>query len=237
MKENHLEEKEMGITGSLMKELPRRSFLKAAGLSTAGLALLVEACKKDYGTNPYQPNNGLSFGTGDIAILNFAYALEQLEAAFYTKVSSGWYSGISPEEKTYLSDVTLHEVAHREFFKIALGSKGLPALQVDFSTIDFTSRTSVLAAAQSFEDLGVQAYNGAGIYIQSVDYLTIAGKIVSVEARHASYFRNLNSPNSFAGPGILDMNGLEQSKKPRAVLAIAGKYIVTKLDASTLPNS
>ncbi|MEJ7672299.1 MAG: ferritin-like domain-containing protein [Chitinophagaceae bacterium] len=35
-------------------------------------------------------------------------------------------------------------------------------LEVDFSSINFASRASVLGTAMAFEDLGVSAYNGAG---------------------------------------------------------------------------
>lgn len=236
MKENLFDENEMGIRESIMRTIPRRNFLKAAGLSTAALAAFAMAsCKKD--SNPVSTSTGLSFGTGDVAILNFAYALEQLEAAFYTQAMLTPYTGISAEEKLYLTDITKHEVIHREFFKNALGSAALPSLAVDFSSIDFTSRASVLGHAMAFEDLGVEAYNGAGMYLVTPAYLVIAGQIVSVEGRHAAYLRDLNSYNSFADSTILDSNALDQSKKPQAVMAIAKTYIKTSLNISTLPNS
>ncbi len=239
MKENLLDENEMEIRESIMKTLPRRNFLKVAGLSTAALAVFaVTSCKKESNTGPTMGGKGLSFGTGDVAILNFAYALEQLEAAFYTRVMLNPYSGMSPEESMYLGDITKHEVLHREFFKNALGTAALPTLTLDLTSIDFTSRASVIKAAAAFEDLGVQAYNGAGQYLVTPAYLVIAGQIVSVEGRHAAYLRDLNSYGSFADSTILDMNALEQSKKPQAVIAIATQtFIKTKLDASTLPNS
>ena len=124
---------------------------------------------------------------------------------------------------------------HREFFKAALGTKAIQGLEVNFSSINFTSRDSVLNAAKSFEDLGVSAYNGAGRYIADVNYLLLAGKIVSVEARHAAYIRNLLSNGSFADSTVINSNGLDISRKPREVIGIASAYVTTKLDASTLP--
>ena len=58
----------------------------------------------------------------------------------------------------------------------------------------------MLGTARAFEDLGVSAYNGAGRFIKSADYLLIAGKVVSVEARHAAVIRALLAPgtDSFA---------------------------------------
>ena len=54
-----------------------------------------------------------------------------------------------------MTDIRDHEIAHREFLKAALGSSAIAALEVDFTTITFTSRDSVLGTAKAFEDLGV----------------------------------------------------------------------------------
>ena len=112
-----------------------------------------------------------------------------------------------------MGDLEKHERAHREFFKAALGNMAIANLEVDFSSIDFNSRTSVLNAAKTFEDLGVAAYNGAGQFLESADLLLIAGKIVSVEARHAAAIRDLINPGSadFAGDDIIDAKGLERT--------------------------
>ena len=68
----------------------------------------------------------------------------------------------------------------------------IPGLTPTFDAIDFSSRTSVLATAQVFEDLGVSTYNGARQFMQDDSYLVLAGKIVSVEARHASVISGLH---------------------------------------------
>ena len=220
------------VEEGLAKAFSRRKFF---GIMGAGSALVVTAaaCKKvNIGGN-----GGVNLGSGDIGILNYAYALEQLEAAFYTRIISAPYSGISTMEKTYLTDIMAHEVAHREFFKAALGSKAIVSLQVNFSSIDFTSRTSVLGTAMAFEDLGVSAYNGAGKLITNPDYLTLAGKIVSVEARHAAWIRDMITPNSFADSTAVNMNGLDLERNPNDVLSIAGAFLKTKLDASHLPTN
>ncbi len=215
--------------------LGRRSFLRyaAAGVATAGV-LATGACTKD---DPYEGSSGVRqpYDIGpmsDFAILNYAYALEQLEAAFYIQVAATPYSGITGAETSLLTDIREHEVGHREFFKAALGSNAIQALTPDFSSIDFSSRTKVLQTAQAFEDLGVSAYNGAGYLIKDANYLLIAGKIVSVEARHAAYIRNLVSPGSFADNTIIDANGLDKQKTIAEVLATANTYLKTKVNAS-----
>lgn len=230
-----IEERELNESQGdfLSAKVHRRSFLQYAGVGAAGIALTAAGCKKD--KDPIF-NSGVNLGSGDIGILNYAYALEQLEAAFYLYVSENPYAGITSLEKTYLDDIRDHEVAHREFFKKAIGMKAIPALQVDFSTIDFTKRDTVLATAMAFEDLGVTAYDGAGYLFKSADYLLLAGKIVSVEARHASLIRELISPNTFLGNSV-DENSVNIARSPIEVLTIAGKYIKTKINASNLPTS
>ncbi len=213
------------------RSVSRRKFLGYAGAVTALSAFAVSCKKNDDG------NGGVNLGSGDIGILNYAYALEQLEAAFYTQVAATPYSGINATETALLTDIRDHEVAHREFFKTALGANAIGALEVNFSSIDFSSRTSVLATAKAFEDLGVSAYNGAGQLITSPDYLVLAGKIVSVEARHAALIRDLISNGTFADNTVIDMNGLDKSRMPSEVLSIAGPYIKTMINASNLPTS
>jgi len=218
------------------ENINRRGFLKFTGIFTASAAVLGSAsgltgCKKDN-----DDNDGVDLGSGDTGVLNYAYALEQLEAAFYIKVISSPYSGISSAETTYLTDIRDHEIAHREFFKTALGSKAIPALEADFSTINFSSRDSVLATSMAFEDLGVSAYNGAGKLLTDVNNLLIAGKIVSVEARHAALIRDLIAYNSFANASVVDTNGLDKARTPSEVLSIAAPYIKTKINASHLPS-
>jgi len=222
-------------SGILSATLQRRSFLQYAGAGAAGIALLAVGCKKD--NNDSSNNAGVNLGSGDVGILNYAYALEQLEAAFYTAVIQTPYSGISATELALLTDIRDHEVAHREFFKRALGTAAIPGLTVDFSKINFSVRQDVLATAKAFEDLGVSAYNGAGKLIKSVDYLVVAGKIVSVEARHAALIRDLIENGTFADSTVIDANGLDAARAPKDVLAIAQTYIKTTINGSNLPTS
>ncbi len=222
----------------IVQPFSRRKFLGYVG-ATSALLVTAASCKKDPVTIT---DNGVDLGSGDVGILNYAYALEQLEAAFYTQVVATPYSGISALEMEYMTDIRNHEVAHREFFKAAITaaapSSVIPGLEVDFSSITFSSRTSVLATAKAFEDLGVTAYNGAGQLISTTGngptYLTLAGKIVSVEARHAAIIAELITPNSFAA--TTDNNALDGARTPAQVLAIAGSYIKTKINASNLPS-
>ena len=227
------------------KGLSRKKFLKYAGTSAATIfAFGLVACEDDNPMNP-DPDPGedmVNLGSGDLGILNYAYALEQLEAAFYIAVLDSAYSGMSSEEGQILEDLRNHEVAHRDWFQAAISSVApngiIPGLTPDFSTVNFSDRASVLATAQAFEDLGVSAYNGAGQLIENTDYLVEAGKIVSVEARHAAAIRSIiaSSNTSFAGDDIIDGNGLEMTRTPNDVLGIAQSFITEQIDGSNLPQ-
>lgn len=197
---------------------------------------MAAGCKKDDGSEGLRLSGAVDLGSGDVGILNYAYALEQLEAAFYDAVVKTPYSGISATELALLTDIRDHELAHREFFKKALAGNAIVGLEVNFSAINFTQRASVLATAKAFEDLGVSAYNGAGKLIKSADYLVLAGKIVSVEARHAALIRDLIENGTFANSEVVDANGLDKARTPSEVLTIAAPFIKTKINAGNLPS-
>ncbi len=214
----------------------RRLFLRYAGAFAAGGAVLTSC--SNWEENPTTVTPPVDLGTGDVGILNYAYALEQLEAAFYTQVIATPYSGMTDAEKILLTDIRDHEIVHREFFKAALGTNAIGSLVPNFKTINFGDRSSVLGAAKAFEDLGVSAYNGAGPLIKDANYLALAGKIVSVEARHAAAIRDLLNPKSadFAGDDVVaPTTGLDKADKPAVVLPIAQPYVRTQITATGLP--
>jgi hypothetical protein len=240
-------------TGTLTN---RRSFLKIGGLTLAGTGLLLAGCSDDddAGSNvdnsqlPGVRNGKFDLGGGDLGILTYAYALEQLEADFYTRVvnSNTFGATFNAEEQQVLADLYQHEVYHREFFKVAIsgalaGTTGtlLPDLEFAYNNVSFSNRNQVLATAKALEDTGVSAYNGAGRYLQTPDYLVIAGKIVSVEARHASAIRDLINPGSadFAGNDVVDANGLDKAQKPSEIIPAVSSlnFIQTAFTAQYLP--
>ncbi len=214
----------------------RRTFLKLSGGAASALAITgaTALAENRFFSIPVAPQDGtVDLGSGDTGILNYAYALEQLEAAYYTQVMSSPYAGMTAEERQILTDLRDHEIVHCEFFKAALGTNAIPALVPDFSKVKFDSRASVLKTAQIFEDLGVSAYNGAGQLLTDPQNLLLAGKIVSVEARHAAAIRDLLKPrsDSFA-PKPLDFE-----RSPGTVLKLAGLFIKTKISGDNLPKA
>ena len=131
-------------------------------------------------------------GGGDVEVLNFALTLEYLEAAFYEQALKET-KGLSGEAKEIATTLRDNETEHVDALTKAIesaGGKPVAAPGVDFGGA-FASQDSFLKLAQTFEDLGVSAYNGAATQIQSKDVLGSAGAIVQVEARHAAAIRAL----------------------------------------------
>ena len=229
----------------------RRNFLKALGVGGTILVLpsVFAACSDDDSiTGPSGPV-ALNLST-DTGILNYAFALEQLEAAFYTAVvASAAFSGMSTEQKEVMVDLRNHEVAHREFLRAALGSNAIGDLALNDSTVAsaIDSTASILKNAEAFEDLGVSAYNGAGKYLQDANNLLLAGKIVSVEARHAAAIRDLReglglagtpANTRFAGDDVVSAQGLDVKLEPGAVLTRVGAtgFVTTAISIGTTPS-
>jgi rubrerythrin len=208
--------------GSPWGEGSRREFLALAakGAIALGITASVSGCAV-----AAAGSRRLDF-RDDFGVLNFAYALETLEARFYRKVCEAPPRDLRDGELRILEDIRDHEVAHARFFKRSLQLLRVEVPASVWPGIDFTSRTSVLTAARNFEDLGVAGYNGAGERLRLAEFLTIAGKIVSVEARHAATLRDLLNPNSrdFAGDDVVDASGLDRALDPGAVLAQAQRY-------------
>src|SRR3954466_1246614 len=90
------EKKMMENNAPPVAHLSRRKFFGYAG---AASAVMLAACNKD------DEDMGVNLGSGDIGLLNYAYALEQLEAAFYIKVVQSFYTGATNDEKTFLTDI------------------------------------------------------------------------------------------------------------------------------------
>jgi hypothetical protein len=192
-----------------VEELSRSTFL-AKGVLAAGAV---------YGTTmvgPYLRQAFAQSSGGDVDILNFALTLEYLESAFYKQAIStlnptgdvgGLVNLISGDEDQHVAGLT---AAIKQ-----LGGTPVAAPGVDFGSA-FANQGSFLKLAQTFEDTGVSAYNGAGPSLKSKELLGTAGSIVQVEARHAAAIRLMNGESPVVGAfdKSLDMQQVLTAVKP-----------------------
>jgi hypothetical protein len=144
-----------------------------------------------YGAGAVTPFvRGALAASGDVEILNFALTLEYLEAGFYATALKQ-VNGMSSDTRKLAEELAANEEAHVKALTTAIkGAGGRPVAMpaVDFGQA-FSSEATFLKTANTFEDTGVSAYNGAAPAIRSAAILGAAGSIVQVEARHAALIR------------------------------------------------
>jgi rubrerythrin len=227
----------IGSMDELTAFTSRRGFLRLIGLGGALVLLpsVAVSCGDDAITVSTAGSGEtviIDFSLGDAGILQYAFALEQLEADFYTRVVSAFTgSNLTAPEQALLTDIRNHEVIHREVLRSLLGPNGGFTLTLTYGGLNFQDRASVLAAAKSFEDLGIAAYDGAAQYLTSAENLTLLGKIVSVEARHASFIADLLNPRS----ADFAPNSFDPPASPTKVASAAQAFIVDKLAFANAP--
>lgn len=225
---------------ALLQPSTRRRFLRMMGIGGTITLLpgVFTACNDDLptesgsGGGAGQPSDlaAISFDLRtDVGIFRLVHLNEMLEALLYTAVvASPTFATLSAPEQELFRDLRDVEIIHREFIGAALGDAALPDIstQLNQATIAaiLSSRSNIIAAARLLENQGVAALNGAGKYLRDARNLLIAGKAVSVEARHAAALLDIAPPpgtdpaTAFAGAGIVDANGLDVKLEAPVVL-------------------
>jgi hypothetical protein len=124
----------------------------------------------------------------DLEILNFALALEYLQASFYTEAErvGALHGGLAQQARV----VGSHERAHVAALRAQLGSHAIARPRFDFRG-STDGPKSFRSTAVALEDLSVGAYKEQLPRIHSNRYLAAAIAIQSVEGRHAAWIRRL----------------------------------------------
>ena len=195
--------------------LPRRRALRSLGTLGAGAALgtlgalgIVE--KALAATN--QRVHG---------VLNFALALEYLEESFYRQ-GLGVSGLIAAGDRVVFQKIQQHEAAHVNVLRGAITAANETPITLQDSDFDFTAGGALtpfsvyeqfMALAQGFEDTGVRAYKGQAGFLYTEGQrtnatLTVALRIHSVEARHASQVRRMRGQKGWVtGDGLQGLPG------------------------------
>jgi rubrerythrin len=201
----------------------RRLLTGGAGLFGGALALGLSARGGGFGlASTFAQDDDEAPFANDVEVLNYALTLEHLETAFY-RDGVGQFDlgtdGFGNDIGAFLAQIGAHEAEHVAVLTQVitdLGGEPVAEAEYDFG---YTDAASFLATAAALENTGVQAYDGAGQYLEDMGLITAAGSIVAVEARHASYLNLITG--EMPAPAAF-----EQAKTPAEILEIAGPFIV-----------
>lgn len=162
---------------------------------------------------PYVERAFAQSNAGDVGVLNFALTLEQLETAFYERALRLRLSG---DVREMAQTFGTHEREHVSAIKETIGGLGGKPDKAPKFTFPLTNERSFLALAQTLEETGVSAYNGAAGRIQAPEVLAAAGQIVQIEARHAAAIRSARgqAPAPRAFDKALGMEPVLRAAKP-----------------------
>ncbi|MEV8372102.1 ferritin-like domain-containing protein [Kribbella sp. NPDC056861] len=173
-------------------------------------------------------NNGFTLASAkdfknDLEVLNYALALEYLEAEFYRQGNAA--NLVKGKEKQYLMQIGADEASHVATLTATiqkLGGTPIGAPAVDFGGA-FETRKSFLTTAHIFENKGVGAYLGAAGFVKDKMILQAAAGIFGVEARHAAVVGNLLGLKAEGG---VYMSSFEKGIAKGDVLAAVAPFLV-----------
>lgn len=149
----------------------------------------------------------------DIVVLQYALTLEHLEAAFY-KEGLARYSPYDFKDADYpaavpqrLAQIGAQEATHVTALEGILRSIGVEPTKPCTYDFGYNSIQTFLATASILESVGVSAYLGKAPLIDSKAYLTAAGAILTVEARHQALISSFQGQDGTPSPFDTPLQG------------------------------
>jgi hypothetical protein len=180
-----------------------------------------------------QANPEAAAGLTDLDILNFALTLEWLEATFYQQgiaqlgAEAFRAIGLNDQQINALVEVGQTEFAHASFLQGAIAQAGAKPVEPCEYSFPFTDAAGMIQLASILENVGVGAYLGAAQLVADAGILTAAGSILTVESRHQTLTRTIQSqvpiPQAFDAP-----------LTPRMAASLAIPFIVSCPEGSNL---
>ncbi len=213
-------EEQAKIEGLVQPELAAVTIDDASGgdLSRSDVilkgALAAGAVYGAFMVGPFVRSAFAAKATTDVDILNFALTLEYLESTFYEEAKKRVKA--SGELKKLLPLLASDEKQHVEALKGTVEKLGgKPVAEPKFN-FEYNGTSEFLKLAETLENTGVSAYNGAAPSIESKEVLGAAGSIVQVEARHAAAIalQNGQEPSPSAFDPILEEKQVLKAVEP-----------------------
>ncbi|HEY3837659.1 MAG TPA: ferritin-like domain-containing protein [Bryobacteraceae bacterium] len=182
-----------------------------------------------------QSSGGGSNTTNDINLLNFALRLENLESNFYSQALAMFAPKDFQSSTTlqalggtkiganiygYIQAIGQNEADHVAKLTQTIVAMGGTPQPVDCYNFGFKNVDQFLQIAQTLENAGVSAYDGAIASLSDPNLQTAAATIATVEARHAALLNMLNFSLPFP-------TAFDTTQTSAQVLAIAGQYLTT----------
>ncbi|WWD18043.1 hypothetical protein CI109_102490 [Kwoniella shandongensis] len=141
----------------------------------------------------------------DTDILQYALTLEHLENSFYhgflDKFDDAAFTnaGFPDWVRGRVKNIAEHEAQHVALLSGALGSAATQPCTYAFPSV--TDPKSFMALASVIENVGVSAYLGAAASIMESAYVTVAGSILTTEARHQAWLNSaVEKAAAWSGP-------------------------------------
>ncbi len=127
----------------------------------------------------------------DVDILRFGLRFERLQATFYTQAEElGTIGTMTNAKQEWARTLGAHERAHVKILKTVLGPKAERSPTFDFGNAN-ESDAAFTRTAVAMEDLTVALLGGVTPKIQNRSLTAALLGLLTVEARHAAWARNI----------------------------------------------
>jgi rubrerythrin len=156
----------------------------------------------------------------DLSVISFALTVEYVQAALYREGLKR-VPGLDAELRAQLEELRDHEVQHVDALRATIadaGGRPKDRPRVAFGA-ELDSRSGFLKLANTLEDTGVSAYNGATPSLENEDFVAAFASIAQVEGRHAAIIRRLREKPPAPLP-------LDKASNQEAVRQAYGPYTV-----------
>jgi rubrerythrin len=156
----------------------------------------------------------------DLAVLNFALTIEYVESGLYREALKA-VPDLGEDTKRLCKHLRDQEIEHVDALRGTIsdaGGKPNARPRLDFGT-SLSSEAAFLKLANTLEDTGVSAYNGAAPQFESEDFVAAFASLAQIEGRHAALVRTARDKPPAPLP-------IDKASNQQAVRSAFGPYTV-----------